>query len=124
MNTLEKLQNYIDALYKNEKLQNIIIDCNEIIIETLKKISNESLNLDSIQYDSNNQIIENSKRTMEEARNNIISQERIDEYSSELDKAMEEYNQKIIVHMAKLLELSKKYLELKKAISIGKLNLK
>jgi hypothetical protein len=123
MNTLEKLQNYIDALYKNEKLQNIIIDCNKMITEELNKPLSESLKLDS-KYDSNNQIIENSQRTMEEAINNIISQERIDRYSSELDKAMEEYNKKIIVYMAKLLELSKKYLELKKVISIGKLNLK
>ena len=124
MHTLEKIQNYVDALSKNEKLQNIIIECHRIISEVLNLNLEISVDSNSPKYIENNKVIDNSKKTIEDAKKSIISQEKIDEYSSELDKAMEEYNEKTIKEMAKLLELSKKYLELKKIISIQKLNSK
>ena len=124
MHTLEKIQNYVDALSKNEKLQNIIIECHRIISEALNLNLEISVDSNSPKYIENNKVIDNSKKTIEDAKKSIISQEKIDEYSSELDKAMEEYNEKTIKEMAKLLELSKKYLELKKIISIQKLNSK
>lgn len=53
----------------------------------------------------------------------IIPQEKMEKYSNELYKGMEEYNEKTIKN-GKVLELSKEYLELKKVISIQKLNSK
>ena len=53
----------------------------------------------------------------------IIPQEKKKKYSNELYKGMEEYNEKTIKN-GKVLELSKEYLELKKVISIQKLNSK
>lgn len=47
----------------------------------------------------------------------------MEKYSNELYKGMEEYNEKTIKD-GKVLELSKEYLELKKVISIQKLNSK
>lgn len=124
MHTLEKIQNYVDALSKNEKFQNIIIECHRIISEALNLNLEISVDHNSPKYIENNKVIDDSKKTIEDAKKNIIAQEKIDEYASELDKAMEEYNEKTIKEMAKLLELSKKYLELKKLISIQKLNSK
>lgn len=53
----------------------------------------------------------------------IIPQEKMEKYSNELYKGMEEYNEKTIKN-GKVLKLSKEYLELKKVISIQKLNSK
>lgn len=124
MHTLEKIQNYVDVLSKNEKFQNIIMECHRIISEALNLNLEISVDYNSPKYIENNKVIDDCKKAIEDAEKNIITQEKIDEYASELDKAMEEYNEKTIKEMAKLLELSKKYLELKKLISIQKLNSK
>ena len=124
MDILEKLQDLVESLHNNSRINESINSAHEIVMaaERLNKaleINKTQQNL--LEIEDNNKKIKDKESEIKMLKQNLITQEEINNCIERLNVSMEYFNKEITNKMSKLLSSSKEYLELKKIIATEKI---
>lgn len=124
MDILEKLQDVVESLHNNSRVNKSINSTREIVV--VAKRLNKALEINKTQQnlleiEDNNKKIKVKESEIKMLKKNLIPQEEINNCIERLNASMEYFNKEITNKMSKLLSSSKEYLELKKIIATEKI---